>query len=96
MFPLYDQIRKRVSNITVSDKEKEDFLEFVASSSEHEHELVYALIRFHHIYNDDNFHTPSYKSKIQKKGIKFDFDNFPCILQNVLVEFSKMNNNVYL
>ena len=97
--PLYHQLytdQKTKSNIPLVDKE----LEFVTEAIEknctvREHEIVYALIRSYQIQfdNDTSSHILPYNSKRLKRGIKFNIDNFPLLLQRIIYAFLTVHVN---
>jgi hypothetical protein len=91
-YTLYDQLRN-MDFIDVDEDDKNKFIETVHKMSDEEHEKIFALIRTHQIQNRES--TSSilpYSSKHQKKGLKFDFDQFPSELQSILIHF--INNAV--
>ena len=92
-FPLYNSIK----NITTLDKNLslKEILEIalkIKKLDKNTHELVYALIKSYQIDNKDNkAHMLPYDSKQLKTGIKFDMNNIPLGLQNMLAKFLEMH-----
>ena len=92
-FPLYTSIK----NITDFDEEL-THQELVSVSQKikkldkNTHELVYALIKSYQIDNKENkAHMLPYESKQLKTGIKFNMNNIPKGLQNMLSKFLEMH-----
>jgi len=93
-FPLYSNICNKIStNLKeFTDADKKNLQKMYKKCPEESHELIYALIKSYQIDNDiePDSNTPFY-GKVLKSGIKFDINNFPNKLQNILYEFIKMN-----
>ncbi len=84
---MYDRLRT-LEFMDVDEADKSRFVETVQKMSDEDHEKIFALIRTHQIQNRES--TSSilpYSSKHQKKGLKFDFDQFPSELQSILIHF---------
>ena len=91
-FPLYDHLVKKSHAHPLSDRDKLEFVDTLRTLDANTHELVYAIIRTHQVQTEPTtFYQLPYKSKQQKNGIKFDFDQFPPLLQRILIEFVRMN-----
>lgn len=92
-FPLYTSIK----NITDFDKELShqelvNVSQKIKKLDKNTHELVYALIKSYQIDNKENkAHMLPYESKQLKTGIKFDMNNIPKGLQNMLAKFLEMH-----
>lgn len=92
-FPLYTSIK----NITEFDKELShqelvNVAQKIKKLDKNTHELVYALIKSYQIDNKENkVHMLPYESKQLKTGIKFDMNNLPKGLQNMLAKFLEMH-----
>jgi hypothetical protein len=92
-FPLYTSIK----NITDFDKELShqelvNVSQKIKKLDKKTHELVYALIKSYQIDNKENkAHMLPYESKQLKTGIKFDMNNIPKGLQNMLAKFLEMH-----
>ena len=92
-FPLYTSIK----NITEFDKELShqelvNVSQKIKKLDKNTHELVYALIKSYQIDNKENkAHMLPYESKQLKTGIKFDMNNIPKGLQNMLAKFLEMH-----
>jgi len=88
-FPLYNSIK----NVTNFDNEltKEEILNValkIKKLDKQTHELVYAIIKSYQIDHKENkSHILPYDSKQLKTGIKFNMENLPKDLQNMLVKF---------
>lgn len=97
MFPLYEQLTEQLPEIieSLTDNKKQYFLSSVATLTNVEHEIIFALIRSHQIkMNNTKFYILPYNAKNQKKGIKFDFDMFPVELQHILILFIEKHMNM--
>lgn len=96
--PLYDNIYNYISknnliNLDLNVDQKINFIKLIKKLNKNESELFYILIRFFQLNNDDgidSFNLP-YKSKKQKNGYKFDIDNFPNTLKQILYRFLEIN-----
>ena len=96
--PLYDNIYDHINkcnlvNLDLNMEQKISFLKLVKKLDKNESELFYILIRFFQLNHDDgidSFNLP-YKSKKQKNGYKFDLDNFPNTLKQILYRFLEIN-----
>ena len=92
-FPLYTSIK----NITdfekeLSHQELVNVSQKIKKLDKNTHELVYALIKSYQIDNKENkAHMLPYESKQLKTGIKFDMNNIPKGLQNMLAKFLEMH-----
>ena len=92
-FPLYNSIK----NITdfdneLSHQELVNVSQKIKKLDKNTHELVYALIKSYQIDNKENkAHMLPYESKQLKTGIKFDMNNIPKGLQNMLAKFLEMH-----
>ena len=90
-FPLYTQLMDELENPeeVLADTHKHFLTDNIKKMTEHEHELIYALIRMYQLHNNE---TTScilpYTAKRMKKGIKFDIDNLPVTLQHLLLQFT--------
>ena len=88
-FPLYEQIVSRVSNDVLQSSEKQAVISAIKSMTDDEHEIVFALVRAYQLNFDTNpvqiipYEGKSYKSK----NIKFDLNELPTKLQQVLYAF---------
>jgi hypothetical protein len=97
-FPLYDRLSDNLSNDDLNpltNIQKSSFINECKNYSEHEHELIYVLIRIYQTkYDNVNITSLPYQSKCIKKGIKFDFDKFPQYLQHVLYQFMLITDSL--
>jgi len=95
-FPLYSNICAKISTSLkeFTDVDKKNLQKMYKKCPEESHELIYALIKSYQIDNniEPNSNTP-FCGKVLKSGIKFDINNFPNKLQNILKEFIEMNLN---
>lgn len=92
-FPLYENIIKKVDSNELTIDEKTEFLKKFKKIDTEGHETTYALIKIFFIKNNVgnfNYQLP-YNSKFLKSGIKFDLDNIPPKLQQILFSYFDMN-----
>ena len=88
-FPLYDSLSVERNNEDLSFKQKDDFIKIVKSIDTKGHELIYALIRTYQLENCEDkstFKLP-YGGKYVKTDIKFDLNDIPNDLKNILYKF---------
>ena len=98
--PLYDNIYDHVNksnliNMDLNIEQKNNFIKLVKKLTKNDSVIFYILIRFFQLKHDegiDSFNLP-YKSKKQKNGYKFDLDNFPNTLKQILNRFLEINFN---
>jgi len=97
-FPLYNSIlekldEKQLENQLTTD-EKQEFVNFVKTADNDKHELIYILLKIHQIRTENSSKTSlPFSGKEQKAGLKFDIDNCPEKLQQILYKFMEMTNN---
>ena len=96
-FPLYNSIVEQLDANTldqpITNNQKIEFVEFIKLSDNNTHELVYILLKIHQIRTELSSKTSlPFNGKEQKAGLKFDIDNCPNKLQNILYKFMQMTN----
>lgn len=93
-FPLYQMLASKTeASSTLSETQKDMFIDEFKHFSTEQHELIYVLIRQYQLeHNQDIYHLP-YSSKKFKRGIRIDFDKLPSILQCILFEFLLLHIN---
>ena len=96
-FPLYDSIEQKILELSIdkdssiTSENKNKFVEFVKTTSEDIHQLIYMLIKVHQLKYDATSSTNlPFNGKEQKCGLKFDIDVLPSHLQHILIQFSNM------
>ena len=96
-FPLYDSIEQKILELSidkdssVTSENKNKFVEFVKTTGEDIHQLIYMLIKVHQLKYDTTSSTNlPFNGKEQKCGLKFDIDILPSHLQHILIQFSNM------
>ena len=96
-FPLYDSIEQKLIELSidkdsqVSIEHKNKFVDFVKTTDQRIHELIYMLIKVHQLKYDTTSSTNlPFNGKEQKCGLKFDIDILPCHLQHILIQFSNI------
>jgi hypothetical protein len=88
-FPLYDDLLKKSTNDELKSKQKDEFMKIVKNIDSNGSELIYALIRTYQLENSEDkstFKLP-YGGKFVKDDIKFDFNELPNELKNILYQF---------
>ena len=101
-FPLYDDLNKQIStkkleNIDLKIEEKKEFISDIKKLDSYSQELFYTLIRYYQMNNHDGIQSINlpYNAKKLKSGYKFDLDNFPEHLKQMLYLFIKKNKESY-
>jgi hypothetical protein len=92
MFALYDKLLNDIKNANrpITDQDADQFVNNVPKLTPENKELCFAIIRNYQIKNDSagTFIIP-YGGKHLKKGIRFNFEEFPEPLKKLLIEFNK-------
>ncbi len=92
-FPLYDNLSKDLKNRDLLVKEKTDFVNKIKQIDQDGLDLIYALIRVYYVKNEENktdFSLP-YNGKYIKEDMKFDLDDFPIQLKQMIFKFIKIH-----
>ena len=94
-FPLYDNLYKNVDDEDLSLNDKKNFLKRIKKLDENGQELIYTLIRFYEIENNENDKNNNlpYNGIFVDNDINFDLDKFPLKLKQILFKFSKFHLN---
>ena len=92
-FPLYEQLSRLLDDdLKVLEYKDKDFItEEIKKMSEIDHEIIYVLIKTHQIKTNNVLYPIPFNGKTQKKGVKFDIDNFPLKLQHILLSFVNLH-----
>ena len=88
-FPLYDTLSIDLPNIDITEKQKEDLLKLIKTIDTDGIERIYVLIRMYQLENSDDkstFKIP-YGGKYVKNDIKFDLNDLPNELKQLLYKF---------
>jgi len=88
-FPLYDNLSTDIATIDLTTKEKDEFMKIVKTIDTDGYELIYALIRIYQLENSEDkstFKLP-YGGKFLKNDIKFDLNELPNTLKQILYKF---------
>ena len=88
-FPLYDNLSTDIANTDLTIKEKDEFMKIVKTIDTDGYELIYALIRIYQLENSEDkstFKLP-YGGKFLKNDIKFDLNELPNTLKQILYKF---------
>jgi len=93
-FPLYDNLVSNLpSDIIIEDVDKQSL---IININEHidTHELVFAIIRCYQINNSNNINKEPFYSRYlkTKNGYKFDINNIPDKLIQMLIDFYIIHN----
>tara|TARA_Y100000996_G_scaffold253790_1_gene199682 strand:- start:2727 stop:3047 length:321 start_codon:yes stop_codon:yes gene_type:complete len=101
-FPLYDDLNKQITinkleNIDLQIEEKKKFISDIKKLDSYSQELFYTLIRYYQMNNHDGIQSINlpFNAKKLKSGYKFDLDNFPDHLKQMLYLFIKKNKESY-
>ena len=89
-FPLYDNLNVNLKNKDLLVREKTDFITKINKIDHDGIELIYALIKVHYIKNkedQDQEYALPYEGKYVEGDMKFDLDNFPTDLKQILYKF---------
>lgn len=91
-FPLYNIIHEKLQDNLqpLSKQEKDKIISKIKKLDNIGHEHLYALIKVHHLENENEFQTP-YNMKLLKMGLRVDIDNLPIELQYIIKGFVDMN-----
>jgi UTP:GlnB (protein PII) uridylyltransferase len=97
-FPLYDNLLSEVTSYEdLTTKQKDEFMKVIVSIDDNATELVYALIRVYQLENSDNKNTFTlpYDGKYvdENKDIRFDLNELPNQLKQMLYNFLKLYKN---
>jgi hypothetical protein len=94
-FPLYDSLVSDTTHDDITVKQKDEFMKLVKKMDAYGHELLYVLIRVYQIENSDDkstFKTP-YGGKFVKTDLKFDLNELPNQLKQVLFKFAQKHSS---
>lgn len=89
-FPLYDNLITEVTSFEdLSNKQKEQFMKMVVDIDDNSSELIYALIRVYQLENSENknIFTLPYDGKFIEGDLKFDLNELPNQLKQMLYKF---------
>lgn len=89
-FPLYDNLIAEVQSFEdLTNKQKDEFMKLVADIDDNTSELIYALIRVYQLENSENKNTFTlpYDGKFIDKNVKFDLNELPNQLKQILHKF---------
>ena len=95
-FPLYSNIKNQVQNkgLIITKKIKEQFKKDFKKVDTDSHELIYALIRAYQLDKNINIdNLLAFKARKLKYGVKYNLDELPEELINILIFFIKMDLN---
>ena len=93
-FPLYDSLSLELKNLDLTTKEKDEFMKLVKNIDADGAERIYVLIRMYQLENSDDkstFKIP-YGGKYVKNDIKFDLNELPNELKQLLYKFIKIHS----
>ena len=89
-FPLYDNLLSEVQTFEdLNNKQKDEFMKLVTDIDDNTSELIYALIRVYQLENSENKNTFTlpFDGKFLEKDIKFDLNELPNQLKQILLKF---------
>ena len=88
---LYDTFLKGVVNKEFTAHKKEEFLKMVKGLDTEGIKTFLLIVKFHDIrVSQQSSSMLPYGSHIDEKGVTFDLDKFPSLLQNILYKFMEM------
>ena len=92
-FPLYDNLIKDIEpNVEPLNKaKKEKLISDIKLLDNNGHELIYTLIKVHHIENDEQDYKLPYGMKSLKLGLRTDINQLPYTLQHIINNFVKLH-----
>jgi hypothetical protein len=73
----------------LTNKQKDEFMKLIADIDDNTSELTYALIRVYQLENSENKNTFTlpYDGKFIDKNVKFDLNELPNQLKQILYKF---------
>ena len=92
-FPLYDSLVSDTNNIDLSTTEKDELMKTIKNIDEEGAERIYVLIRMFQLENNEDkstFKIP-YGGKYVKNDLKFDLNDLPNQLKQVIYKFVLMH-----
>lgn len=92
-FPLYDNLITEVTSFEdLSSKQKDQFMKMVVDIDDNSCELIYALIRVYQLENSENknIFTLPYDGKFIDNDLRFDLNELPNQLKQMLFRFLKL------
>lgn len=92
-FPLYDNLMSKTEDKDLTIKQKEEFIKLAKNIDTEGSERIYILIRLfaiNHIEDKTSYNLP-YDGKKIKNDIKFDFNELPKRLKQILYSFIIMH-----
>lgn len=97
-FPLFNTVKSTIPDDCkeLSQEQFEETIAIIKKMHVRDLELVYGLIKAYDITYSD---PPSliglpFSGKELKSGPKFDMDNMPYVLQNIIYKFALMNDEI--
>jgi len=93
-FPLYDSLFSDTQNLDLNTVEKDDLMKMIKNIDEEGAERIYVLIRMFQLENSDDkstFKIP-YGGKYVKNDLKFDLNDLPNQLKQIIYKFVLMHN----
>jgi len=93
-FPLFDSLSTLISdkNEYLTPTQIEYCVREIKTFDRNSYELLYGIIKSFEIHNNMNNNIP-YEGKQLKTGVKFDFNNFPVKLQQMIYKFCEMRKD---
>ena len=92
-FPLYDSLSIGVTNIDLPINQKDEFMKLIKNIDVDGAERIHVLIRMYHIENcsDKSTFKIPYGGKYVKNDLKFDLNDLPNELKQILYKFVTMH-----
>ena len=92
-FPLYDSLISDAKNLDLNITEKDDLIKMIKNIDEEGAERIYVLIRMYQLENNEDkstFKIP-YGGKYIKNDLKFDLNDLPNQLKQIIYKFVLMH-----
>lgn len=97
-FPLYDSLARDIPKKDLTVKQKEEFIEKFANIDENGRDLIYALIQFYNIENNDEelseeLPYSGIREKVKKglENVTWNLIDLPQKLRHILYKFIQMH-----
>jgi len=94
-FPLFHNLYNETANENLLNYEHQmELCQKIKEMDDEGCEIIFAIIKFYYISIDNGFidHLP-YKPKINKNGYKYELNNLPIKLINMIEKFVNLHNN---
>ena len=93
-FPLFDTLSSQTENKDLTTGQKDELMKMIKTIDEEGSERIYVLIRMFQLENSEDkstFKIP-YGGKYVKTDLKFDLNDLPYQLKQIIYKFVVMHN----